>query len=103
MSGCWKLIKKHYKIAERQQIPYLWLYSISSYKWLLFDKYGDFSGKMWKSKNGKSNWNSQFVSRINNNQQYCTQQKLNGYLKKNKLSIPAVQMDEIEGWLEKMG
>jgi len=28
------------------------------------------------------------------------QQKLNGYRKKNKLDITAVQMDEIEGWLE---
>jgi lysyl-tRNA synthetase class 2 len=27
------------------------------------------------------------------------QQKLNGYRKKNKLEIPAIQMDEIEGWL----
>jgi lysyl-tRNA synthetase class 2 len=27
------------------------------------------------------------------------QQKLNGYRKKNKLDIPAVQMDEIESWL----
>ncbi|MCF6169516.1 MAG: lysine--tRNA ligase [Bacteroidales bacterium] len=31
------------------------------------------------------------------------QQKLNGYRKKNKLDIPAVQMGEIEGWLEKPG
>ncbi|RLD90518.1 MAG: lysine--tRNA ligase [Bacteroidetes bacterium] len=28
------------------------------------------------------------------------QQKLNGYRKKNKLNIPAVQIDEINGWLE---
>jgi lysyl-tRNA synthetase, class II len=27
------------------------------------------------------------------------QQKLNGYRKKNKLDLPAVQMDEIENWL----
>jgi len=27
------------------------------------------------------------------------QQKLNGYRKKNKLDIPAVQMDEVERWL----
>jgi len=31
------------------------------------------------------------------------QQKLNGYRKKNKLDIPAVQMDEIERWLERLG
>ena len=30
------------------------------------------------------------------------QQKLNGYRKKNKLSIPAVQLEEIEQWQEKM-
>jgi lysyl-tRNA synthetase class 2 len=30
------------------------------------------------------------------------QQKLNGYRKKNKLAIPAVQMEEIEAWLEKL-
>jgi len=30
------------------------------------------------------------------------QQKLNGYRKKNKLDIAAVQMDEIEGWLESL-
>ena len=30
------------------------------------------------------------------------QQKLNGYRKKNKLDIPAVQVDEIERWLEKL-
>jgi lysyl-tRNA synthetase class 2 len=28
------------------------------------------------------------------------QQKLNGYRKKNKLDIPAIQMDEIESWLK---
>ncbi|RLD40449.1 MAG: lysine--tRNA ligase [Bacteroidetes bacterium] len=31
------------------------------------------------------------------------QQKLNGFRKKNKLDIAAVQMEEIEGWLEKLG
>jgi lysyl-tRNA synthetase class 2 len=30
------------------------------------------------------------------------QQKLNGYRKKNKLNIPAVQMEEVEGWVEKL-
>ncbi len=30
------------------------------------------------------------------------QQKLNGYRKKNKLNIPAVQVEEIEQWLEKL-
>jgi lysyl-tRNA synthetase class 2 len=30
------------------------------------------------------------------------QQKLNGYRKKNKLDIPAVQMEEIESWLSNM-
>ena len=30
------------------------------------------------------------------------QQKLNGYRKKNKLDIPAIQMDEIESWLSKI-
>ncbi len=30
------------------------------------------------------------------------QQKLNGYRKKNKLNIPAVQLEEIQQWLEKM-
>jgi len=30
------------------------------------------------------------------------QQKLNGFRKKNKLDIPAVQMDEIESWLSKI-
>jgi lysyl-tRNA synthetase class 2 len=30
------------------------------------------------------------------------QQKLNGYRKKNKLNIPAVQIEEIEQWLEKL-
>ncbi len=30
------------------------------------------------------------------------QQKLNGYRKKNKLNIPAVRLEEIQQWLEKM-
>ncbi len=30
------------------------------------------------------------------------QQKLNGYRKKNKIDIPAIQMDEIENWLSKI-
>jgi lysyl-tRNA synthetase class 2 len=30
------------------------------------------------------------------------QQKLNGYRKKNKLDIPAIQMDEIESWLSRI-
>lgn len=30
-------------------------------------------------------------------------QKINGYRKKNKLDIPAVQLDEVEAWLEKIG
>ena len=30
------------------------------------------------------------------------QQKLNGYRKKNKLNIPAVQLEEIQQWLEKL-
>ena len=30
------------------------------------------------------------------------QQKLNGYRKKNKLNIPAVQMEEVEAWLENL-
>jgi lysyl-tRNA synthetase class 2 len=29
-------------------------------------------------------------------------QKLNGYRKKNKLDIPALQLDEVENWLEKL-
>ena len=38
---------------------------------------------------------------LNDTKPAVIQQKLNGFRKKNKLSIPAVQMDEIEGWLKK--
>jgi len=37
---------------------------------------------------------------LKNTKPSAIQQKLNGYRKKNKLDIPAIQIDEIDSWIE---
>ena len=39
------------------------------------------------------------VAALKSSKPTAIHQKLNGYRKKNKLEIPAIQLDEIESWL----